>query len=124
MNWYDAPYASDSDVNVTTDPGSDAIWCGALSWFIQVTVLPVFIVRVAGLKAKFLIVIVFDPPEEAGVIGVEVCGPGADVQPENEHARTIRIRHADQKARREYEDIVSLKAVVDKKCSCRIQKMR
>jgi hypothetical protein len=88
-----------------------------------VTIVPVLIVRIAGLKAKFLIAISFDPPEGAGGADV-VCGPGADVQPENEHVRTSRIAQADQKTSREYEIIVSLKAVKNKKCSCRIQKMK
>jgi hypothetical protein len=43
------------------------------------------------------------------------------VQPENEQVRTSMIAHADQKIPREYEIIVSLKAVRNKKCSCRIQ---
>jgi hypothetical protein len=74
VNWYVAPFASDSDVNATTDPGSDAILCGAPSWFIQVTVVPVFIVSVAGLNAKFLIVIEFNPASGVGVAGVVVAG--------------------------------------------------
>lgn len=74
VNWYDAPFASDSDVNATTDPGSEAILCGAPSWFIQVTVVPVFIVSVAGLNAKFLIAIEFNPATGVGVVGVDGAG--------------------------------------------------
>jgi hypothetical protein len=79
-----------------------------------VTVVPVLIVRIAGLKAKFFISIAFDPPEGAGVVGVVVCGFWAEVQPENEQARTSMIAHSDQKIIREYEIIVSLKAVRNK----------
>ena len=38
------------------------------------TVVPVLIVRIAGLKAKFLIAIMFDPPTGARVVGVVVTG--------------------------------------------------
>jgi hypothetical protein len=68
-----------------------------------VTVVPVLIVRVAGLKAKFLIAIEFDPSAGAGVVG----GLWAEVQPENEQARTSMIAHADQKKIRDCEVIVS-----------------
>ena len=74
MNWYDDPFASESDVNATTGPGSEAIVCGAPSWFIQATVIPVFIVSVAGLNAKFLIVITFNPVAGAGIVGMDVAG--------------------------------------------------
>jgi hypothetical protein len=74
VNWYDAPFASDSDVNATIAPGSEAILCGAPSWLIQVTVVPVFIVSVAGLNAKFLIAIEFNPAAEVGIVGVDVAG--------------------------------------------------
>jgi hypothetical protein len=86
-----------------------------------VTGVPVLIVRVAGLKAKFLIAIWFDPPAGAGVAGVVAGGLWAEVQPENEQERTSMIAHADQKIIREFEVIVSLKEVRNKKCSCRIQ---
>jgi len=72
-----------------------------------VTVVPVLIVRVAGLKAKFLIAIEFDPPAGAWVVGVVVCGLWEEVQPENEQVRTSRIAHADQKILREFESLVS-----------------
>ena len=85
------------------------------------TVVPVLIVRVAGLNAKFLIAIEFDPPAGAGVVGVVVCGLWEEVQPENEQVRTSMIAHADQKIIREFEVIVSFKAVRTIKCSCRIQ---
>jgi hypothetical protein len=86
-----------------------------------VTVVPVLIVRVAGLNAKFLIAIEFDPPAGAWVVGVVVCGLWEEVQPENEQARTSRIAHAEQKIIQEFEVIVSFKAVRTIKCSCRIQ---
>jgi hypothetical protein len=114
VNSKDAPFASDSDLKATGAPGSDAIWWGAPSWFIQVTVAPALIVRVAGLKAKFLIAIKFDPPAGDGAVGVVVGGFWAEVQPENEQVMTSMIAHADQKKSREYEIIVSLKAVRNK----------
>jgi hypothetical protein len=75
------------------------------------------IVTVAGLKAKFLMVIALDPPEEtrvvtaivvtagvvptwgvdAGVVGVGViAGPGWVVQPALKLARISMMVHADQ----------------------------
>jgi hypothetical protein len=72
-----------------------------------VTVVPVLIVRDAGLNAKFLIAIEFDPPAGAGVVGVVVGGLWAEVQPENEQARISMIAHADQKKIRDCEVIVS-----------------
>ena len=47
--------------------------CGAESWFVQVTVVPLAIVRVGGLKAKFWMVIE-DAPEEVPP-AVEVVTP-------------------------------------------------
>jgi len=108
-------------LKATGAPGSDAIWWGALSWFVQVTVVPVLIVRVAGLKAKFLIAMWFDPPAGAWVACVVDGGLRAEVQPENEQEKTSMIAHSDQKIIREFEVIVSLTAVRGKKCSCRIQ---
>jgi hypothetical protein len=107
-------------LKATGVPGSDAIWWGAPSWFVQVTVVPALIVTVAGLKAKFLIAIWFDPPAGARVVGVVAGGLWAEVQPENEQVRTSMIAHADQKIIREFEVIVSFTAVRNKKCSCRI----
>jgi hypothetical protein len=117
VNWYDAPFASDSDVNATTDPGSEAILCGALSWFIQVTVVPVFIVSVAGLNAKFLIMTEFNPAAGVGVTCGDVCGLCADMQPENAQVRTSRLAHADQNRTLVGEIIVSHNAVMNEKCS-------
>jgi hypothetical protein len=85
-----------------------------------VTGVPLLIVRDAGLKAKFLIAIWFDPPAGAGVVGVVVGGLCAEVQPENEQVRTSMIAHADQKIIREFEVIVSFTAVRNKKGSCQI----
>ena len=82
-------------MNATTDPGSEAIVCGAPSWFIQVTVVPVFIVSVAGLNSKFLIMTEFNPAPGVRVAGVVVCGLCEDMQPENAQVRTSRITHAD-----------------------------
>jgi len=49
--------------------------CGALSWFVQVTAVPVFTVMVEGSKAKFLIVIAFPPGvEDCWTAGVVVAG--------------------------------------------------
>jgi hypothetical protein len=64
-------------------------------------------VRVAGLKAKFLIVTKFDPLTVAVVVGVAVAGFPEEVQPENKQVRTSMIAHADQKILRECEVIVS-----------------
>jgi hypothetical protein len=108
-------------VNAAGVPASEATWWGAPSWFVQVTVVPVLIVRVAGLKAKFFIAIAFDPPAGAGVAGVVDCGLWEEVQPENEQVRTSMITHADQKMIRVYEDIVTFKTVRNKKCSCQNQ---
>jgi len=107
-------------LKATGAPGSDAIWWGAPSWFVQVTGVPLLIVRVAGLKAKFLIAMWFDPPAGAWVACVVDGGLRAEVQPENEQEKTSMIAHSDQKIIREFEVIVSLTAVRGKKCSCRI----
>jgi len=63
-----------------------------------VTVVPDLTVRVAGVKAKFLMVIVPAPAEGAGVVaaGVVVAGPGLEVQPALIHIRTSMRVHADQ----------------------------
>jgi len=45
------------------------------------------------------------------MVGVVVGGLRAEVQPDNEQVRTSMIAHADQKITREFEVIVSLKAV-------------
>jgi hypothetical protein len=68
-----------------------------------------------------LIAIEFDPPAGAGVDGVVACGLWAEVQPANKQVTTSIIAHTDQKIIREFEVIVSLKEVRNKKCSCRIQ---
>jgi hypothetical protein len=86
-----------------------------------VTGVPALIVRTAGLKAKFLIAIWFDPPAGAKVVGVVGGGLWEEVQPENEQVTISIIAHTDQKITLECEVIVSLKEVRNKKCSCRIQ---
>jgi len=111
VNWYDSPFASDSDLKATGAPGSEAIWWGAPSWFVQVTGVLVLTVRVAGLKAKFLITIWFDPPAGTGVVGVVDGGLWAEVQPENEQVTISIITHTDQKITLECDVIVSLKEV-------------
>ena len=68
VNWYDAPVDSELDENETGEPESEAIWWAGPSWFVQMTVVPVLIVTVAGLNAKFLMAIALDPSEEAGVV--------------------------------------------------------
>ncbi len=75
VNWYDAPVDSEPDENETGDPESEAIWWVGPSWFVQVTVVPVVIVTVAGPNAKFLMVIALDPPE-AGVVATIVVTAG------------------------------------------------
>jgi hypothetical protein len=80
------------------------------------TVVPVLIVTVAGVKAKFLMVIALDPPEagvvativvtagvvptwvvDAGVVGVGVVtGLGLEVQPAHKPARISMMVHNDQ----------------------------
>jgi len=75
-----------------------------VSWFFQVTVDPVLIVSMAGLKAKFFIVIVF--AAGAGVAGVFVAGLWGEVQPANAQVMNSRIAHAEQKMVREFEVIV------------------
>ena len=52
------------------------IVCEAPSWFIHVTTVPVFTVRVAGSNAKFLIVIESPPVVEAGDTVVAVGAGG------------------------------------------------
>jgi len=78
--------------------------CGAVSWLIHVTPVPVFTVRDGGSNAKFLMVMA-DPPGEA------VCvfagdGDGEEVQPAVMPARIIMTVHAVQNTRREYPDIL------------------
>jgi hypothetical protein len=94
--WYEAPFASESDVKATGDPASETMVCAAPSWFVQVTVVPVLTVMVAGLNVKSLIVTAFVPPAAAGtgVASPVVTGPVFDVQPANEPARISRMIHA------------------------------
>jgi hypothetical protein len=104
VNEKDAPVASGSEEKDTGEPVSDAMaWVG-LSLFIQVTVVPVFTVRVEGSNAKFLIVIVI-PPVGAGC-GVAADGAGEVEQPAAMHARITRIVKTVQIIRREYSGII------------------
>ena len=61
---------SESDENATGEPGSEAIVCGAVSRLTQVTVVPVFTIRVLGLNAKSLILTVDPPPDGTWVVTV------------------------------------------------------
>ena len=64
----ETPVSSPGEVNRTGDPASDTTVCGARSSLVQVTVVPVLTVSIAGLKAKFLIAIVCGEPEGTGAI--------------------------------------------------------
>jgi hypothetical protein len=75
-----------------------------------VTVVPVLIVRIVGLKAKFLIAIEFDWRDGSGVVVI-----GEEVQPENEQVKISKIAQTEQKIVRKYTAIVSLKAGRNKK---------
>jgi len=70
------------------------------------TVVPALTVRLAGVKAKFLMVIVPGPAEGAGVVGAGVVVPGLEVQPALIHIRTSMRVHADQNKTLEQEVIV------------------
>ena len=120
------------DENETGEPESEAIWWAGPSWFVQMTVVPVLIVTVAGLNAKFLMVIALDPPEEAGVViaivvtarvvaadvvancvvDAGVVGDGViaglcgEVQPALKLARISIMVHTDQNKNLELEAIV------------------
>ena len=97
MNWYVAPLASVSDLNAAGAPSAEVTVCGALSWFVHVTVVPGFTVRVAGLNAKFWMVTAAPLPEGAGAVAAEGCagaaGP-AEEQPADRAARIRRVAHA------------------------------
>jgi hypothetical protein len=73
------------------------------------------IVRFAGLKAKFLIVIIVNPPDGTEVAGVVACGIREEVQPEKKQVRMSKIAHADPNKTRECDVIVSLNAARNKK---------
>jgi hypothetical protein len=71
VNWYDAPLGSGSEENVADEPASEAIWWVVPSWFVHVTIVPLPMVSVSGIKAKFLIRTDGDP-----VAGTWVVVPG------------------------------------------------
>ncbi len=73
------------------------------------TVVPGLTVRVAGVKAKFLMVIAPAPAEGDGVVaaGVVVAGPGLEVQPALIHIRISMRVHEDQNITLEQEVIVA-----------------
>jgi len=58
-----------------------------------VTTVPVFTVRVDGVNAKFLMVIVFSPPD-ATVVAAGVDGTGLELQPAVMQAKITRMVHA------------------------------
>jgi len=76
VNGNDAPFAIEGEVNADGAPASDTTVCDVPSAFVQVTVVPAFTVRVAGLNAKFLMVIVFAPVAEAGEAVEIAAGAG------------------------------------------------
>jgi hypothetical protein len=104
VNWYDAPLAMESEVNKTGYPESEAIACVTLSWFVHVTTDPVLTVSIAGLNAKFLIVIVFATAVGTGVTGVVAVGAAGlwyDEQPADRQARTSTTAHAQKNTKRD-----------------------
>ncbi len=74
MDEKDIPVESGEDPNWTGTTASEAIWCGALSSLVQVTVVPALTVSVAGLNSKFLIVTAFAEAAGADVTVGEVAG--------------------------------------------------
>lgn len=98
--------ASDGEEKATGDPASEASWCGELSSLVQVTVVPAFTVSVDGLKAKFLIAMVFPPEAGVCVAAAEGAGPVEEEQPADRQARISSIAHADQNRVREWVDIL------------------
>ena len=86
------------------EPASETIAWGTESWFVHVTEVPVFTVSESGLNAKFLIAMAFPPPGEAGGEGTDT-GACEEEQPATMQARTTRMMHAVQNARREYAGI-------------------
>lgn len=80
--------------------------CGAVSWFTQVTVLPVLTVIDKGSNAKFLIVMVFPPPMDMGV-AVDAGWVWLEAQPATVQARITRMIHYVQNIRREFVGIMS-----------------
>jgi hypothetical protein len=70
-------------------------------------VVPVLIVSVAGLKAKFWMVTEPDPVVDAGcVMAAGVTGDCVLVQPVTRQARISSAAHADQKSRNDWLTIV------------------
>lgn len=106
VNVKEAPVESESDTIETGEPVSETIVWGALSWFVQVTVVPLFTVSGVGTNAKFLIAIVFSPPVAAGDATVAGAVWG-DVQPATVQARITMTMHVVQNTRRECSDIFS-----------------
>ncbi len=103
----EAPVASWVEVNGTGDPASDAISWGALSSLVQVTVVPVFTVMVAGLNAKFLIVIAFAEAGGTGVAPAGWAGLWPEEQPAERLARSSMTSNAAMKGIRNCTDILA-----------------
>jgi hypothetical protein len=102
----DAPGESGSEENAAGEPASETMVCVAPSLFTHMTPVPVFTVRVGGSNAKFLRVIEFPSPVEAG--GVIVAeGAGEEEQPAAMQANITTAEQTMQNIRREYADILS-----------------
>jgi hypothetical protein len=106
----DAPFARVSDEMTAGAPASETMVWGALSLFTHVTVEPAFTVRLEGSNAKFLIAMVFPPPEEAvagaGGAGAGGAGAGPEEQPAVMQARITRAMQAIPGIRREYSGMI------------------
>ena len=101
VNWYEPPLATGSEVNRTGYPESEAIACVTLSWFVHVTTDPALTVSIAGLNAKFLIVIEFATGAGTGVVAVGAAGLWYDEQPADRQVRTSTIAHAKKNTKRD-----------------------
>jgi hypothetical protein len=75
VNGNDAPFPIGGEINATGAPVSDTTVCEVPSLFVQVTVVPAFTVRVAGLNAKFLIATAFAAAAGAGVVAAGTVEP-------------------------------------------------
>jgi hypothetical protein len=79
-----------------------------------VTGVPALTVRTEGLNAKFLIVIIFPPPDESGVPR-GVAGAGLEEQPAVIQATITRTIQARMNHSREQADIIQIKDGQNKK---------
>ena len=94
VNGKDAPVESESDEKAAGDPVSETMVCETPSWFTHVITVPVFTVNEDGSNAKFLIMIEFPPPVEAGVV-VAAGGVWYEVQPATRQVMIKRMIHAE-----------------------------